>query len=207
MKIVFLNGGLANQVFQYIFFKAAQLRHLGEEWILDDSFFYTNSVHNGYELEKVFDIRPKLLSSCFEEDVWNYMMQQKAEKKKSMPQLLRESGIDISMMTENDNYIQWNPFDGPIKYVNSGGFEVEDTDVAGNVYYHGYWIEKKWLDKYNEQIRKELVFPAIEDMQNIAYMQEIVETNSTSVHVRRGDYVLAGLAMPSAYYYKMVEAM
>ena len=40
MKIVFLNGGLANQVFQYMFFRAAQLRHMNnEEWILDDSFF------------------------------------------------------------------------------------------------------------------------------------------------------------------------
>ncbi|XME04278.1 hypothetical protein QYZ88_008915 [Lachnospiraceae bacterium C1.1] len=39
MKLVFLNGGLANQTFQYVFFRIGQLRHPDEEWILDDSFF------------------------------------------------------------------------------------------------------------------------------------------------------------------------
>ena len=208
MKIVFLNGGLANQVFQYIFFRAAQLRHLNkEEWILDDSFFYTNRVHNGYELEKVFGLHPQLLSRYFEKDVWEYMMQQKAEKKKSMPQLLKEVGMDIVMMTENDNYDQWNPFDGQIIHIDPGKFKAEDTDIEGNVYYHGYWIERKWLDSYNSQIKDELIFPEIEDMRNLAYMQEIADSNSTSVHVRRGDYVTDGLAMPAEYYHQMVEAM
>ena len=208
MKIVFLNGGLANQVFQYIFFRAAQLRHLNkEEWILDDSFFYTNRVHNGYELEKVFGLHPQLLSRYFEKDVWEYMMQQKAEKKKSMPQLLKEVGMDIVMMTENDNYDQWNPFDGQIIHIDPGKFKAEDTDIEGKLYYHGYWIERKWLDSYNSQIKDELIFPEIEDMRNLAYMQEIADSNSTSVHVRRGDYVTDGLAMPTVYYHQMVEAM
>ena len=39
MKLAFLNGGLANQVFQYLFFRCGQMHHPEEEWILDDSFF------------------------------------------------------------------------------------------------------------------------------------------------------------------------
>ena len=40
MKIVFLNGGFANQIFQYIFYRYAQIKAPGEEWYLDDSFLF-----------------------------------------------------------------------------------------------------------------------------------------------------------------------
>ena len=33
MKLVFFNGGLANQVFQYIFYRLGQLRHPEEEMV------------------------------------------------------------------------------------------------------------------------------------------------------------------------------
>lgn len=56
MKIQYLNGGLANQVFQYIFVRYAELTYPDcGLWIFDDSFFFTTHVHNGYELDKVFN--------------------------------------------------------------------------------------------------------------------------------------------------------
>lgn len=40
MKIQYLNGGLANQVFQYIFVRYAELTYPDcGPWIFDDSFF------------------------------------------------------------------------------------------------------------------------------------------------------------------------
>ncbi len=49
MRIQYLNGGLANQVFQYIFVRFAELYYPeGGPWFLDDSFFFVNQVHNGY---------------------------------------------------------------------------------------------------------------------------------------------------------------
>lgn len=71
MKIQYLNGGLANQVFQYIFVRFAELYNpQNEPWFIDDSFFFLNNVHNGYELEKVFGIQANLLSRHFDSDVW-----------------------------------------------------------------------------------------------------------------------------------------
>ena len=69
MRIQFLNGGLANQVFQYIFARSYELSHPGEIMYMDDSYFALNTVHNGYELEKVFGIRPHMLSECFDQEV------------------------------------------------------------------------------------------------------------------------------------------
>ena len=56
MKIQFLNGGLANQAFQYIFARYYELAYPGESMYMDDTYFALNTVHNGYELERVFGI-------------------------------------------------------------------------------------------------------------------------------------------------------
>ena len=61
MKIQFLNGGLANQVFQYIFARYYALSHPGDKMYLDDTYFTLHTVHNGYELEKVFGLRSGIL--------------------------------------------------------------------------------------------------------------------------------------------------
>ena len=45
MKIQFLNGGLANQAFQYIFARYYELSHPGEQMYMDDSYFALNTVH------------------------------------------------------------------------------------------------------------------------------------------------------------------
>lgn len=77
MKIQFLNGGLANQAFQYIFARYYELSHPGEVMYLDDSYFALNTVHNGYELEKVFGLNPHMLSECFDEEIWNYILEER----------------------------------------------------------------------------------------------------------------------------------
>ena len=77
MKIQFLNGGLANQAFQYIFARHYELSHPGDTMYMDDSYLALNTVHNGYELEKVFGIRPNLLSRHFDDDIWQEFIRNK----------------------------------------------------------------------------------------------------------------------------------
>ena len=113
MKIQFLNGGLANQAFQYIFARYYELSHPDGIMYLDDSYFALNTVHNGYELEKVFGIRAHMLSECFDKAVWDFIL---GERKagKSVPQILQENQIQIQMLSEVDGYRQFNPFDGEV---------------------------------------------------------------------------------------------
>ena len=56
MRIQFLNGGLANQVFQYVFVRFAQRYCTGEEWYLDDSFFFVTAMSwkRFLELRQIF---------------------------------------------------------------------------------------------------------------------------------------------------------
>ncbi len=77
LKIQYLNGGLANQVFQYIFYRYAQSVRPEEQWFLDDSFFFVQKAHNGYELGKVFGLTPNLLSQSLDADVWKELIENK----------------------------------------------------------------------------------------------------------------------------------
>ena len=107
MKIQFLNGGLANQVFQYLFTRYYSLSHNGDIMYLDDSYFALNTVHNGYELERVFSLHPPMLSDCLDDDVWDFCLQNRLTGK-SIPQIMNEIGIPfydiIKVSTEKGEF-------------------------------------------------------------------------------------------------------
>lgn len=194
MKIQFLNGGLANQTFQYIFARYYELSHPGEIMYLDDSYFAQNTVHNGYELEKVFGLKPHMLSACFDADVWEYMLKER-KKGKSIPQIFCESGTEMYMISEVGKAHQgFNPFDGSVCTIPCNEYLPKVLDARGDVYYHGYWINRQWFDAFQDVFRQELRFPQLTDAKNIQYMQDIKDSHSLSMHVRRGDFVKLGLA-------------
>lgn len=189
MKVQFFNGGLANQAFQYIFARYNELSYPGDVVYLDDSYFALNTVHNGYELEKVFGIKPHFLSECFDEDVWNYILEEKS-KGKSVPQILNENGIEMYMVSEvEDAFHGFNPFYGKVVKVPCEKYDHNIIGASGDVYYHGYWINKWWMEKYKDIFLKEFTFPKIEDEKNKVYEEKIENTHSVSIHIRRGDYV------------------
>ncbi len=204
MKIQFLNGGLANQAFQYIFAKHYELSHPGQIMYLDDSYFALNTVHNGYELEKVFGIKAPMLSDVFDEDVWSFILEQKRQGK-SVPQILCENGIPIYMLAEEKNYRTFNPFDGEVFMIPANQFNPEILNYKEDIYYHGYWINKNWFDTYRDEFLEIFTFPAITDEKNKQYMNAILNSNSCSIHIRRGDYVTLGWAMEIEHYHKMIE--
>lgn len=204
LKIQFLNGGLANQAFQYIFAKYYELSHPGAFMYMDDSYFALNTVHNGYELDKVFGIKPHMLSELFDADVWNYILSEK-RKGKSVPQILLDSGEPFIMVSELDSYHTFNPFEGEVFLVKKDGFNPKVQDIPENVYYHGYWVCKEWFMGYQEVFQQEFQFPPINDEKNRRWLEDIVTGNSVSIHIRRGDYVPLGYAYSTKIYYELIE--
>lgn len=206
MKIQYLNGGLANQVFQYVFVRYAEINHPREEpWFFDDSFFFLNDVHNGFELEKVFGLKLNLLSRSLDEDVWQELL---ANKRRgiSIPQSFKDLGFPMMMITEFDNYKEHNPFDGEVYHIPGNVFLPEITNINSDyIYYHGYWLHRGWFDACREVIEKELTFPEITDQRNRLYMDQILQTESVAIHVRRGDYVKIGWTSQNEFYNKAIK--
>ena len=208
MKIQYLNGGLANQVFQYIFIRYAELSNpTSGPWFLDDSFFYINDVHNGYELEKVFHLQPKLLSRHFDEELWNELVHNKRQGI-SIPQSFLDLGFPIKMISEFKNYKEHNPFSGEIYHIPGNTFVPEITNIPEEfLYYHGYWLNPEWFRAYPDIFRKELSFPALpsSDSRNLSYAAGITENKSVAVHIRRGDYVKLGWQSKNDFYLQNVK--
>lgn len=201
MKIQYLNGGLANQTFQYIFVRYAELSNpQGEPWFFDDSFFFLNQVHNGFELEKVFGLKLNLLSRYFDKEVWNEFLKNK-KRGISIPQSIKNIGFELTMIAEFENYKEHNPYDGTVYLIPGNTFHPEIVRFPGEfVYYHGYWLHLNWFKSYRDILKTELAFPAIPDSQNLDYACQIADSYSVAVHVRRGDYAALGLASSPEYY-------
>ncbi len=205
MKIQFLNGGLANQAFQYIFARYYELSHPGEVIYMDDSYFALNTVHNGYELDKVFGLKPHMLSECFDDEVWNFILEER-QKGKSVPQILCENEIEMYMISEvGMGHKTFNPFEGKVISIPCNEYHPEILDVPGDVYYHGYWINKKWFSRYQDVFLKEFQFPEIKDQKIREYLLQIENNNSVSIHIRRGDYVKLGWAMQPGMYRDLIN--
>lgn len=197
MKITLCNGGLGNQTFQYIFSRFVELAG-GENCYLDDSVFGGNKVeHNGFEMQRVFpNSRPRLLSEYFSEDVWKYMLQKK-EAGESIIQQWRNIGEDFTLVAETRGY----RYDGNTVKVPTNEYFPWLALAEGNIYYHGYWINKNYLKgEYEKILKSELEFAPFTEEKNKGYEKQIMETNSVALHVRRGDFLKMKCDMPAEVY-------
>ncbi len=205
MRIQYLNGGLANQTFQYIFYRYAQLRapEYGP-WYLDDSFFWVKKQHNGYELEKVYGVKPNLLSQEFAGE-WDSIVEAK-KNGGSVPETLRRKGLLIDMVAEDAEWPQKNPFAGKVYPIPCNGYYPEILRVPGeNIYYHGYWINKEWMNFYRDVFLSELSLQEPKDTDNRRIWNRIENTQSVGVHVRRGDFVTLNWFIGETFYSQAVS--
>lgn len=186
MKVVKFHGGLGNQMFQYCLYK--KLNMMGNYVEADLSFFKKVKAHNGFELEKIFDLQLKKANLNLE----NFLFSKKIlyKYKRSFLKKLKQFKIYTFSDTVYDEEIL--------------------LDSSKTILYEGYWQSEKYFKDIKEEILKEFIFPEIKDESNLKFLKMIESTNSVSIHVRRGDYVghpqLDGLA-PIYYYQKAIEYM
>lgn len=204
MKVALCNGGLGNQTFQYIFSRFVELTG-GVSCYLDDSAFWLGKTqHNGFEMRRVFpNCRPRLLSEYFSEDVWGYMVRQRDEGK-SVVQQMKDAGEDFALIAETSDY----QYDGNAVLVPTNGYHSWLALAEGNIYYHGYWINKNYLkSEYESILRAELEFAPLAGERNKKYEKQIVETDSVALHVRRGDFITYQCDRPPGVYAAGVSAL
>lgn len=168
----------------------------------DSSFFHENVAHNGFEIDRVFpDACPRLLSNYFSEDVWNYMLEN-TKLGKSICQQMKDLGEDIVMVAETGDYC----FDGNVVMLPCNECLPALATSKGNIYFHGYWINPNWLKSdFYQDIRKELTFTPLTEPNNLKYARQIADSNSFSLHIRRGDFVKLHWDDPVEKYRSAIE--
>lgn len=164
MKIVQILGGLGNQMFQYAFYKALKTQS-NEEVKIDISEFEGYELHNGFELDRIFNIDENIIATKEEINQFkdNYLL----FKYRKKIGLLKKSHL----MEEKNFFYDENLFN------------------KKNGYFQGYWQSYKYFEKIKKKLLKDFKFEVELNEKNKKILKKIKNFNSCSIHVRRGDYL------------------
>jgi hypothetical protein len=186
MIIVRIIGGLGNQMFQYALYRS--LKEKGREVKMDLSGFANYGLHNGYELSSIFEVKESIAS---EHEI----------------KMLSDSSEDFFnkakrklMGRKKSHFIQQE-----FRFIPQV-IELE------NVYLDGYWQSEKYFKDNKDAIKNDFQFKNTLDAHNQEIVNKMNQTNSVSIHVRRGDYIsdsqaakVHGGITTLAYYKKAID--
>lgn len=175
-KIVKLNGGLGNQMFQYAFAHVL-LKTFNVDVVFDFSFF--EEIKSCPEATtRVFELTPFNLEckEATDDDLSNVVFAPK-------PTLIEKflwSGLKIShFKPRKNNYFEHSPYTFYKKALASQDY----------LCYEGYFQNEKYFKSFRKDLLKLFSLRQPVDEKNQSVLKLIESTNSVSLHVRRGDYV------------------
>jgi hypothetical protein len=158
MIIVSVEGGLGNQMFQYALYLSFISRGIKAK--LDISRFNTCTLHNGYELEKVFNVQP------------SYCTVTERRVIKSLSKLLH---VITNRPYKEEPTWQW--------------IYHKEVHAITFGFLKGYWQSEKYFLAAAGEVRKKLRFPVLQDERSKEVLSKMLSSNSVSLHIRRGDYL------------------
>lgn len=169
MRIVQIIGGLGNQMWQYAMLVALR-KHFPEEDVYYNAFFFNGyPLHNGFELERVFNITAKQASVRDIRRVYHHFINHNF--------LLRVyTHFFPTLKTE-------------IREKESEPYRKDIFKQIGDFYYNGYWADHRYFDDCKDVLLKEFTLKTPLDTKNISLLEENKEKYVCSLHVRRGDYL------------------
>ncbi|MEG1717928.1 MAG: alpha-1,2-fucosyltransferase [Bacteroidales bacterium] len=187
-KLLYFQGGLGNQMFQYAFYLYLQKKGISSLYVNTSS--RSLHRHNGFELFGVF---PRLQERPFQEcnqriiSWFLYLLYQSRTRiKYPTPYILFED--------KNNNY----------KISNSSKKYI----------WIGFWQKNEYVEFVENELRSLLVFnhSSMEE-KNFKLQIDTIQscTNSVSIHIRRGDYLqknlypIYGTICTANYYKKAIE--
>lgn len=165
-----LLGGLGNQMFQYACGRSLSLsRHA--IFLLDiEELENRYKLHNGYELDRVFDLSTRQASDAELCAVLGW------QGKVAVRRLL---SYRKARFFRSKNYIVEPNF----------GYSPDIINVPPCCYLVGYWQSERYFSKHAYEIKKDFSFKNKLSGRNLELKLRMDECNSVCVHVRRGDYV------------------
>lgn len=180
MIIIRVMGGLGNQLQQYALYK--KLESMGKEVRLDISWFRNANVQEAVLAERELELNflNGISYRAAEPDEIRSVLGRLWEEKEKTAAKLKRKLLPASdpCFLESDMYHEQI-------------FQFE------NKYMVGYWACEKYYADILEKLRREISFPGENTLsgstdiarRNAEMIQKMQETESVSVHIRRGDYL------------------
>ncbi len=179
MIVVKISDGFGNQLFQYAFGYALS-RKLNTELVLDATILDNHSSRK-YELDKL---------NIKAEKVITY-------KNFSVP-LVRKIFRQLKL---KKIYSQTTNFKEKEKWK----YDASIEDIKDNTYVEGYWQTEKYFLQYREELVRILSPCYRMSKEAEKYRKKVLEGNSVSVHIRRGDYETLGNCVNENYYEQAIQ--
>jgi hypothetical protein len=180
MVIVKIIGGLGNQLFQYA--AARRLAHLHQTSLrLDITPFkhYRNIGPSEYYKFRAYGLKPFRIQEAFAtpEEIEKVI---KGTSKKGLARI-------VSRLNQKLNpYYRWPIF----SETHLKPFDPSILKTPKDVYLDGYWQSEKYFAEIRDVIQREFTIKFEQNSQSLEIAERIANTQSVSIHVRRGDYVL-----------------
>jgi len=171
-----MDGGLGNQMFQYALYLHFSSRQLTTK--ADISQFEDYKLHNGYELERIFNIKASYAGK-------------------------RERAI-VNALSKCMHLLSNHPYREKAR--RQWQFQESFTRVKFGLL-RGYWQTEKYFEAIAPIIREQFSFPVLQDEVNKQLLSKIQSRPSVSLHIRRGDYLNSSQSsgLPLAYYKEAIS--
>ncbi len=169
MIITNLIGGLGNQMFQYAAGRSLALSRK-TEFRLDVSDFSDYRLHQGFELQRVFNCPAQIATMSDVRDILGW------QASPIMRRLLAKPAL--SMFRRRGFVVE--PYFNYWRLIN---------DVPADGYLTGYWQSERYFCDVAQTIRADFTFKNSQSPRNAEFAEQIGSGNAISLHVRRGDYV------------------
>jgi hypothetical protein len=170
MIITNVIGGLGNQMFQYAAGLALSIER-NTSLVMATDMFDTYSLHQGFELERVFGIEtPKATTEMLKNSIgWRASptVRHLLAKVASLKPLRGRH-----FLAEAPNMLASSFFSTPAE-----------------TYLHGYWQSDRFFGRHADRIRQAFTFSKNIDSQTADMLAQIAAGPSASIHIRRGDYL------------------
>ncbi|MEO1766436.1 alpha-1,2-fucosyltransferase [Thiobacter aerophilum] len=169
MVIVRLCGGLGNQMFQYVAGYALARLH-GSALRFDTSWFETNRLHNGLELDRVFGLTLAEATASDKRRILGWAAQRVVYRVLARKYL---KPLRPRSMVMEPHFHYWPGF----------------ADLPDDVYLDGYWQSERYFASVAPELRERFRFALPLDPRSADLVEAMAQQESVSIHVRRGDFV------------------
>ncbi|WP_158989244.1 alpha-1,2-fucosyltransferase [Mucilaginibacter sp. L196] len=190
MDVVIIFNGLGNQMSQYALYLQKKKNNSSTRFIT------IGKAHNGFELNKVFKIDYSV--TPLKKALIFLFRILRIEKIKAISTPLKNllKLFNCRIVGENFDYTFKEEYLLP---------------SSGVTFYYGGWHSEKYFSGAKNEINKAFEFGTLTDDVNVNYINDIINSNSVSIHVRRGDYLnaenynLFGDVCNKAYFQKAID--
>ena len=172
MNVIFLQGGLGNQMFQYAFYLALKHKHFDVE--CDISMLLHQKQHNGYELSRLFGIQ--LNKDCYLFNIVRLYYYCRTHQNNLLCSVL----LNILRRMYYALVLDTAP----------SSFFSDIVKTRKNLFL-GYWQSEFFFKEIKNDIFHAFTFKIeLLSLKTLSVLEDIKRGNSVSVHIRRGDYLL-----------------